>query len=142
MTAATGKHRVLRLVVAFGFGLALAFAAYRIATDPAPRQQRALEEQVVASARQLLRDRIAPGGGALDIVDPLAPDRKVGKVYIYPTADGWQVSGHYRRDADDPWHPWLMSLDGAGGLLSLAVRDATPALAERAAADPLLSVRP
>ena len=142
MGSPAGKHRFLRLAVAFGVGLALAFAAWRFATDPVPRQQRALEEQVVATARQLLQSQVAPDAAALEIVDPLAPDRKVGKVYIYPTADGWQVSGHYRRDPDDSWHPWLMSLDADRRLQSLAVRDASPALAARAAADPRLSVRP
>lgn len=75
-------------------------------------------------------------------MDPLAPDRKVGKVYVYPTADGWQVSGHYRRVGEERWHPWLMSLDGNGGLRSLALRDDDPGLTARAATDPKLSVKP
>lgn len=130
----------MRLVVAFGVGLAVSLFAWQWITDPAPREQRQLEEQVVLAARAALTGYIGEERGPLQVVDPLAPDRKIGKVYVYPTADGWQVSGHYRRSDEDRWHPWLMSLDGDARLRSLAVRDPDPALAARAAADPKLSV--
>lgn len=133
-------HRVARLVAAFAIGLSLALVAYRVATDPEPREQRRLEEGVVSDARAIVRRYVRPGGGDLELVDPLAPDRKVGKVYIYPTSDGWQVSGHYRRPGEETWHPWLMSLDGDRKLLSLSVRDDDAALARRATADPAFSV--
>lgn len=45
------------------------------------------------------------------IVDPLLPDRVVGKAYVYATADGWEVSGFYRRDENDLWHPYLVTMD-------------------------------
>lgn len=133
-------HRVIRLAVAFTAGLALALLAYERITDPEPRRQRALEEGVVFEARHILRDYVALGG-ELDIVDPLAPDRKVGKVYIYPTENGWQVSGHYRRAGGQGWHPWLMTLDRQPALLSLSVQDDAPPLAARAAQDRRFDVK-
>ena len=134
-------QRIVRLVLAFGIGLLLALLAYDRSTDPEPRRQRLQEEAVVLEARRTLRDYVSLGG-ELRIVDPLAPDRKVGKVYIYPTADGWQVSGHYRRAGERQWHPWLMTLDGQNALEALSVRDEAPAIAARAAAEPRFSAKP
>lgn len=99
-----------------------------------------MEEAAVLAARDLLRGTIG-AKGALQIVDPLAPDRKVGKVYIYPAPVGWEVSGHYRRDAADDWHPFLMQLGEEFDLAGLAVRDDDPDLRARAAADPRLTVK-
>ena len=87
------------------------------------------------SARSHLGDSIADG---LEIVDPLAPDRKVGKVYVYRDGEGWQVSGYYRRESADAWHPFLMSLDENHSMTSLKVQD--PALAE--SENPLVDVLP
>lgn len=58
-----------------------------------------------------------------ELVDPLAPDRAVGKAYVYRTSDGWEVSGYYRRDDRDTWHPFLMSLDEVHSVVRLKVRD-------------------
>ena len=74
----------------------------------------------------------------LEIVDPLAPDRQVGKAYVYREGDGWEVSGFYRRADSDRWHPFLMSLDETHAVIKLRVRDST--LAERARTDPQLEV--
>ena len=121
------NHKVIRPLVALILGLMLALYAYQWVTDPEPALQRAREEAVVMSARELLRSYVAPGG-YLEIVDAVSPNRKVGKVYVYPDEGGWEVSGHYRRAEDDPWHPYLMSLSGEAGLESLAVRDANDRL--------------
>jgi hypothetical protein len=67
-----------------GVGLIVAFLSYRWLVDPQPREERQLQERVVLESRGLLHEIIA--AGPLVIVDPLAPDRKVGKVYIYPAA--------------------------------------------------------
>lgn len=119
----------------------MAIYAYSFITDPLPRQQRQLEEAVVNSARVILRDYVSAGRD-LDIIDPVAPNRKIGKVYIYPADDGWQVSGYYQRDGDQRWHPWLMTLDGSKALKALDVRDTHPELVAKAADEPRFTVKP
>lgn len=132
-------HRIVRLVIALAAGFALAWYAWYRVTDPAPAAERARQEAVVGAARDILRGYV---GAAAEIVDPVDPDQRVGRSYIYPAGDGWEVSGHYRRDAADPWHPFLMRLDGASGLLELSVRDADGELGREAATDPKLTVTP
>lgn len=132
------NHRIGRLVFGFGVGILLAFLAFRWASDPAPRLERQLQESVVASARFFLQETLAIG--ELEIVDPLAPDRKVGKTYVYRAGEGWEVSGFYRRDETDAWHPYLASLDGKQGLLLLKVSDT--ALLHRQGESPLLEILP
>lgn len=132
------NHRVGRSVFALLTGLAVAVFAYQWVTNPAPRAERLQQEAAVQAARTLLRDVVVSEG--LEIVDPLAPDRKVGKVYVYPEPPGWAVSGFYRRDAQDRWHPYLITMDEALQLQRLKVQDA--ALADRTSANPALEVRP
>ena len=129
------NHRVIRVVLALAIGLTLALYAYDRATDPLPRQQRAQEEEVVQQARGIVKTLVAPTSD-LEFVDPLSPNRRVGKAYIYPTDAGWEVSGHYRRSDADPWHAWLMTLDSAMRLQALSVRDGSPQLIELASQDP------
>lgn len=128
------NHRVGRLIFGIVVGLLVAVFAYRWVIDPAPRAERALEESVVMSSRVVLAATLAVG--ELEIVDALAPNRKVGKTYVYPNGDGWEVSGYYRRSADDRWHPYLMSLSGSIELEHLKVQD--PELVNRAENDPRL----
>lgn len=108
--------------------------------DSQPREERQLQERVVLESRDLLREIIA--AGPLVIVDPLAPARKVGKVYIYPAAVGWEISGYYRRNENDLWHPYLVQLDENLVLTQLRISDQDPALIERGKNDPLLEVMP
>ncbi len=135
------NHKVIRVVVALAIGIVLALYGYDRVTDPLPRQQRVQEEAVVVQARDILNDIVAPNS-ALQFVDPLQPDRKIGKVYIYPTDDGWEVSGHYRRGEQDPWHPWLMSMDTSMQLQKLSVRDKDSQLVALAAENPRFSATP
>ena len=114
-------HRIVRFTIALGVGLALSLYAYQRVTDPEPAMQRAKEEAVVLAAREILQGYVpAP---ELRIVDPVSPNRKVGKSYIYPSDSGWEVSGHYRRGDTDHWHPFLMALDPDASLAMLSVRD-------------------
>jgi hypothetical protein len=131
-------HRIVRFVVAFAIGIAVALYAYDRVSDPEPARQRAQEEGAVIASRAILADYLAVDG--LQIVDPLAPDRVVGKVYVYPTADGFDVSGHYRRSDTARWHPFLMRLDHNAGLLDLLVADNDEQLRRRSASDPRLRV--
>ena len=137
------NHRIGGIVFALAVGLAASWYAYRWITDPQPGMQRQREEAIVLSARAALREALREGiepAVELEIVDPLQPNRVAGRVYIYPSADGWDVSGHYRRGSAGVWRPWLMRLDPGGAMLSLAVRDPDPALRARAEDDPRLSV--
>lgn len=129
------------LVFALAVGLAVAWYAYERVTDPDPGVAREREEAIVLRARDIVSRTIAPGA-TLEIVDPLAPNRVAGKVYIYPSNGGFEVSGYYRRSEAGGFHPWLMRLEGDGTLVSLTVRDDDPELIERAAADPRLSAEP
>ena len=133
------NHRVVKLVVAFAIGIFLSLYSYQMITDPEPARERAREDAAVYAAREIVRDYIVTGNG-LEIVDPLAPDRVVGKSYIYPVAEGWQVSGYYRRGSGDRWHPFLMSMDSNLQLQSMSVRDADPALSELAGSDARLEI--
>jgi hypothetical protein len=131
----------IKWLVAWGVGIALAAFAYRLVTDPQPARQRAAEIGIVLDAREILSSYVLPGG-ELQLVDPIAPDRKVGKVYIMPDGGNWEVSGFYRRNESDRWHPYLMRLEGDSELLSLAVRDSNERLIGMSAQDERFSAVP
>jgi hypothetical protein len=124
------------LLFGAGVGLMVAVLSYQWITNPAPREERRLEEAVVLDARNYLSVQL----GVREIVDPLAPSRKIGKSYVYRAGTGWQVSGFYRRDENDRWHAFLMSLDDARKVTHLKVQDSE--LAEQASEDPILEVSP
>ena len=136
-----GKHRYMQWVVAIAVGIMLSLLVFERATDPEPALQKAIQESVVLEARLFLLSYVLPGG-ELQLVDPLAPDRKVGKVYIWPVDNGWEVSGYYRRDEQDPWHPFLMNLNASSELTSLAVKDRNERLIGMSAQDPKFSAVP
>lgn len=117
------NHRVGRSVFALLTSLAVAVFAYNWITNPLPRAERLEQEAAVQAARSLLKTFVDSEG--LEIVDPLAPDRKVGKVYVYPEPPGWAVSGFYRRDVQDRWHPYLITMNAALELQRLKVQDQT-----------------
>ena len=132
------NHRIGRLIFGVSVGLLVAFLSYKWISDPAPRAERELEESVVTVARQRLEETLEIG--ELELVDPLAPNRKIGKSYVYRADGGWEVSGYYRRGEGDRWHPYLMALDVSLAVTRLKVRDA--AFVERAALDPILETLP
>ena len=132
------NHRIGRFVFSLGIGLIVAIFAYRWIMNPAPRAERALQESVVAISRDLLVETLAIG--QLEIVDALAPDRKIGKTYVYRADEGWELSGYYRRSDSDLWHPYLMTLDDSELLTHLKVSD--PALLNRATDNSVLEVLP
>jgi hypothetical protein len=100
--------------------------------------ERVRQERVVEVSRSLLAPLVA--SDELEIVDPLAANRKVGKVYVYAEGPGWAVSGYYRRDDADGWHPYLMTLTKDLQLVRLRVQDA--GLAGQAVTNPALEIRP
>ena len=131
-------HRTGRLIFVAMTGLLVAYLSYQWITNPAGREGRSLQVAVVESSRVLLTAVV--DAGSIEIVDPLSPNRKVGKVYVYPEGDGWVVSGYYRRGEGDRWHPYLMMLKADHSLGSLKLQDKSPELLERAESDPLLEI--
>lgn len=132
------NHRVGSFVFAAVVGLAVATLAFRWISDPAPRLERERQESAVHAARSALQDTV--GAAALEIVDPLAARRSVGKTYVYRHAAGWQVSGYYRRDANDLWHPYLATLAADLAIVHLKISDT--GLLGRDADNPWLEVLP
>ncbi len=132
------NHRVVSIIFGLVVGLAIAVLAYQWVTDPAKRLERAEQERVVELSREILQQTLAIHD--LQVVDALAPQRKVGKVYIYPLENGWELSGYYRRDDDDRWHPYLLVLSSGLSLRSLKVGDTDGGLAQIAAMNPLVEV--
>ena len=146
------NHKVMRMVVAISVGVFLALFSYQKITDQEPGSARAKEEAAVLAARVILREFVAVQA-EIEIIDPLAQSRVIGKVYIYPAESGWELSGFYRRfgsrsgarvgaERGDRWHPYLMSLDADLALLSLSVKDTDSQLNVAAASDPRFSIDP
>jgi hypothetical protein len=131
-------HRKGQWIFATIVGLLVAVGAWRWASDPAPRIERAKQESAVIATRERLEDAL--GLGKIEVVDPLAPDRKVGKVYVYRAGDGWEVSGFYRRGKGDRWHPFLMVLDASQAMTHLKIQD--EALLDLESANPAIEVLP
>jgi len=127
-------------VFALVIGLLVAGISYQWITNPDGREQRAIQVAVVEAAREELKRVIDTA--ALEIVDPLSPNRKVGKVYVYPEGENWAVSGYYRRGEGDRWHPYLMGLSSDRTMSMLKLQDRDQRLTERAANDPMLEVSP
>jgi hypothetical protein len=130
----TPNHRVIRLVVAFAVGLAVAYGSYQWISDSERPARRAQEEAVALAARDILRSYITVEN--LQISDAIDRVRDAGKVYLFPTDDGWELSGHYKRPDERKWHAWLMALDDNVGLVSLAVQDTDAELTNLADSDP------
>ena len=127
-------------IFALLIGLLVVYLSFQWVTNPEGREERSLEVAAVESSRVLIDAVI--DAGTLEIVDPLSPNRKVGKVYIYPEGEGWAVSGFYRREEGDRWHPYLMLLTEDHSLVSLKLQDSSPQLLKRAESDPLLEISP
>ncbi len=119
--------------------LSVAYFSYQWITNPEPRAERVLQENAVVAAREVLKAVVV--ADTIEIVDPLATNRKVGKAYIYRNEEkgdngGWVVSGFYRRDENDRWHPYLMTLDAELVVEHLKVRDNHQDMIKRAEDDP------
>ena len=134
------NHTVGRTVFGLLVGLGVAWLSYSWLTNPDGRTERAIQEAVVLESRLIVTN--VTGIDGLEFVDPLAANRRVGKVYVFREGEGWSVSGYFRRDEGDRWHPWLLMLDAERELISLKIQDQDEALIERARANPLLEVSP
>jgi hypothetical protein len=85
------NHRIARLAFGLGVGLIVAFMAFKWITNPEPRAERQLEEAAVTMSRQHLEATLAIE--SVELVDPLSPNRKVGKTYVYRAGDGCASQG-------------------------------------------------
>lgn len=132
-------QKIIGPVFALIVGLALAWTVYDWATDPQRGLQRQEEEQMVLAARYRLIQTLALSSAA-EVVDPLAPNRVAGKVYIYPSDGMWEVSGYYRRNDQANWLPWLMRVD-ADRMHVLRLSSDDPAAKDLAESDPLISLQ-
>ncbi len=101
-------HRIGRAVFATVTGLVVAWFAFQWITNPVPRAQRQAEEAAVLASRALIAVEVGENG--LELVDPLAPNRKVGKVYVYAESPGWAVSGYYRHGEEERWRSYLVRM--------------------------------
>jgi hypothetical protein len=135
------NHRITGLVFAFGVGLIASYWSYMWITNSERAAERAVEEAVVMESREILRTFVS-SGELIHYSDALDRVREAGKVYIYPTSSGWELSGQYQRDGVPTWHPFLMQLDHDTKLVSLSVRDPDPATAARAREDRRVTVTP
>lgn len=133
-------HRAGSAIFALLMGLLVVYLSFQWVTNPEGREQRSLEVAVVESSRAIIATVIDTE--TLEIVDSLSPNRKVGKVYVYPEGEGWAVSGYYRREEGDRWHAYLMLLRADHELISLKLQDKSPQLLKRAESDPLLEMSP
>jgi hypothetical protein len=132
------NHRIGRAIFALVIGLLVASLSYQWITNPEGREERALQISVVELSRDILKSAV--GIESLEIADPVSPNRKAGKVYIYSEGDAWAISGYYRRNEDDRWHPYLMTLHSDLSLSFLKLQDRDQLLIDRAAENPLLEV--
>jgi len=132
------NHRVGSVVFGVIVGLAVAVWSYQWISNPERRDERARQERIVLLARDLLASSLRLENP--DIVDPVSPQRKVGKSYIYSATAGWEISGYYRRNENDEWHPYLLTLGADNSLLHLKVQDSAGEIAELARSDPRLEV--
>jgi len=115
------NHQVGKWVFGVSVGLLAAYYAYQWAADAGPDIQRQQEEKAVIESRLQLKTLLDIG--TLTIVDPLLPDRKVGKAYVFTVGNGWEVSGFYRRSEQDLWHPYLATVNRNFRITHLKISD-------------------
>ncbi|MDG2107279.1 MAG: hypothetical protein P8J74_01325 [Woeseiaceae bacterium] len=132
------NHRIGSIGFSLLVGLVVAFLSFKWIMNPEGREERVLQVAAVESSRLYITELV--NADSLEIVDPVSPNRKVGKVYIYPEGSAWSVSGFYRRNKEDTWHPYLINIAEDHSLISLKLKDIY--FVERAANDPLLELSP
>ena len=115
------KYTINQKVFAVIIGLTISYYAYKWVVDPAPRLQRQAEERIVSHARKSVF-QLLELTEQTKVIDPLNPNKKVGKTYLAPNDNGWQVSGYLRRDEAEPWYPWLISLDNNLDIVELRIQ--------------------
>ena len=115
------KYTLGQIIFALTVGFLAATSVYFSSTSPDITIQRESEEAVIKQSEKLFMT-ILQMPNTTQIIHPLNPDRDVGKSYIYPLDGDWQISGFYRRNQNEEWRAWLISLDKSLKLIDLRVQ--------------------
>ena len=134
------KYTINQIIFATITGLALSWLVYQSTVQPPYEAQRQIEEGIVKKANEILiKSLMLPSN--LEIIDPVNVDKDVGKTYISPKGEEWQVSGYYRRNASDEWHPWLMNLDKDKSLTGLSIQDSSNLFSKEVLENSMITIR-
>ena len=115
------KYTLGQIIFALTVGFLAATSVYFSSTSPDITIQRESEEAVIKQSEKLFMT-ILKMPNTTQIIHPLNPNRDVGKSYIYPLDGDWQISGFYRRNQNEEWRAWLISLDKSLKLIDLRVQ--------------------
>ena len=133
------KHQFLRIIIFLILFIAAITYTYRKVYEPISVNQREDEIQIIHITRSIIKSYIDISSD-IEIIDPLNPNRKIGKSYIFPSDNGWEISGYYKKSGHDNWHPWLISLNSANELVSIAVKDDDSGINKKSIEDPFLLI--
>lgn len=133
------KHKFLRIFIFLMLSIAALTYTYRNVYEPISVNQRGGEIQIIHITRSIIKSYIDISSD-IKIIDPLNPNRKIGKSYIFPSDNGWEISGYYKKTDHDNWHPWLISLNSANELVSITVKDDSPRIKKKSIEDPFLLI--
>jgi hypothetical protein len=133
------KHKFLRIIIFSILFIAVLTYTYRNVYEPISANQRDDEIQIIHITRSIIKNYIDISPD-IEIIDPLNPNRKIGKSYIFPSDNGWEISGYYKKTDYDNWHPWLISLNSVNELVSIAVKDDNPRINKKSIEDPFLLI--
>ena len=134
------EYTIKQIIFALTIGFVLSWFVYQSTIKPPYQAQRKLEEQIVTKANFLLIEKLGLPAD-IEVIDPVNADKDVGKTYISPENKKWQVSGYYRRNELDEWHPWLMNLDESYNLTGLSVQDYPYLFSPEIIESPLISIQ-
>ena len=134
------EYTVKQVIFALITGFGLSWLVYQSSVQPPYETQRQTEEVIINKANVLLIKSLNLPLG-LEVIDPIKPDKDVGKTYISPNGREWQVSGYYRRNELDEWHPWLINLDENHKLIRLSVQDDIHLFSEEILENSLITIR-
>lgn len=133
------KYTIKQIIFALTIGFALSWTVYQSTVKPPYQAQRQLEEKIIKKANILLIESLQLPVG-IEVIDPINPDKDVGKTYISPENEKWQISGYYRRSEMDDWHPWLMNLDQDLLFIELSVQDSPYLFSEEILSNKSISI--
>ena len=134
------EYTVKQVIFALITGFGLSWLVYQSSVQLPYEVQRQTEEEIINKANVLLIKSLNLPLG-LEVIDPIKPDKDVGKTYISPNEREWQVSGYYRRNELDEWHPWLINLDENHKLIRLSVQDDIHLFSEEILENSLITIR-
>ena len=133
------KHKFLKIIIFLILFIAALTYTYRNVYEPISVNQRGDEIQIIHITRSIIKSYIDISPD-IEIIDPLNPNRKIGKSYIFPSDNGWEISGYYKKTDYDNWHPWLISLNSVNELVSITVKDDNLRINKKSIEDPFLLI--